>query len=277
MSKKPRVSHYVYPSSGNQEERIIQALYGLELDGIISSFKQLAKLALEKHSTHYDFLDSILEAQYVWKEGTRVPAQILAAKFPYHRTIEGYDFSIPRKIDEAKVREFASCRFIDRGENVIFVGPTGVGKTHLSVAVGHKAIDYGKKVRYYKVIDLIDQIEKTTVDELEKQRRLLGALSNYHLLILDDMESIETTPAVSDFLYRLLLARYEKPVSTIFTANESFTEWDKIFGKQIRAEKIADRVLEHSHTVEIDGESQRIKDKLNIQKQNKSKGLAISN
>lgn len=262
MSKKARVSHYIYPRSGSQEERIARALYALELDGINSTFKQLATKALKEHATLYDFLESALEAQYIWKEGARVPAQTLAAKFPFQRTLEDYNFSKPKKIDEAQVREFASCRFIDRGENIIFVGPTGVGKTHLAVAIGYKAIDYGKKVRYYKLIDLIEQIEKNVTNEIESQRRFLVSLTNYELLILDDMEYFETPPAVCDFLYRLLLARYEKGVSTIFTTNESFVEWEKLFDRQIRTEKVTDRILQHCHEVIILGDSQRIKDKL---------------
>ncbi len=185
--------------------------------------------------------------------------------------MENFDFTLPKKIDEALVRELASCRFTDRGENVIFLGPPGVGKTHLACALGRKAIDNGKKVKTYKLVQLIEEIKKNETNEVEKQRRFLMSLVNLEVLILDDVEYYNLTPAVNDFLYRLFQGRYEKKVPTIFTANESFTEWEKLFGTQVRAAKIIDRVLERCHEVVILGDSQRIKDKLNPQKSTKPK------
>ncbi len=276
MSKKARVSRYVYPTSESQEERIAKALYELELDGMLPGFKQLAKKALLSHVTFYDFMESLLETQYIWKEGVRLPAQLQVAKFPLTGTIENYDFSLPKEIDQALVLELSSCRFVERGENVLFVGPTGVGKSHLACGLGRKAIDYGKKVRCFRLIDLIDQIEKNSSGEVEKQRRFLLSLINCELLILDDMEYFEVTTVVSDFLYRLFLGRNDKRLSTIFTTNEAFEVWgSQLLGTDARAARLADRILQHCHEVMIIGDSQRIKDKLRALKQNKQKAKGL--
>lgn len=279
MSKKARVSRYIYPASGSQEERITKSLYELELDGMSPVFKQLAKKALLNHATFYDFMESLLETQYIWKEGVRIPAQLQVAKFTVNGTIEGYNFSLPKEIDQSLVIELSSCRFIDLGENVLFVGPTGVGKSHLACSLGRRAVDYGKKVRCFKLIYLIDQIEKNSNSEVEKQRRFLLSLINCELLILDDMEYFEVTTVVSDFLYRLFLGRDDKKLSTIFTTNEGFEVWgSQLLGTDARAARLADRILQHCHEVVIIGDSQRIKDKLIALKQNKPKpnGLATA-
>lgn len=262
MSRKPRVDRYIMPTTGSQEQRIAEALYMLELDGVTPVFKQLARRALQQHVTYLDFFESLLETQTVWKEGLRIPAQDKQAKFDFHRTIEDYDFSLPRKIDAAMIRELASCRFIDEGENIMFVGPTGVGKTHLAIALGKKAIDYGKKVKFFKLNDFIEKMIKNTTNELDQQRNFLNSLVKIDLLILDDMEYSQVSPEVSNALYRVIIERAEKGRSTIFTANESFANWGLLFGSQIRAEKVGDRLHEHNHIIIIDGDSQRVKDKL---------------
>lgn len=262
MSRKPRVTRYIMPTTGSQDQRIAEALYMLELDGMTSVFKQLSRKALQKRETYLDFLESLIEAQVVWNEDRRVPSQTKQAKFPFERTIEDYDFSRPHKIDEARVRELASGRFIDEGENVIFLGPTGVGKTHLSVGLGKKGIDYGKKVKFFRLNAFIEQLEKNATREVEQQRNFLKSLINLDLLILDDMEYHQLSPEINNALYRIIFDRCEKRVSTIFTANESFANWGLIFGSQIRAEKINDRLYEHGYIIIIDGDSQRVRDKL---------------
>lgn len=262
MSKKPRANRYVMPASGNQEQRIVEAFYMLELDGMTPVFKGFSKAALQKHDTYLDFLESLLEAEMSHKEEIRRTSQTTQAKFPFEPTLESYNFSIPRKVDEARIREFASCRFIDNGENIIFVGPTGVGKTHLAIALGKKTIEYGKKVKFFKLDEFIERIEKNFTNELDQQRNLRQSLINLSLLILDDMEYSQLKPEVSDFLYKIIMGRYDKGVSTIFTANESLDRWGSIFGSQIRAEKIADRVYERGHKIVIEGDSYRPGDKL---------------
>ncbi|MBI4039990.1 ATP-binding protein [Candidatus Daviesbacteria bacterium] len=262
MSAKPRVHRYIMPNIGSQEQRITATLYMLEMDGIIPVFKPLAQEALQKHLIYLDFLESLLDAQIAYKEDKRLESQNVQAKFPLKKTIEDYDFSKPHKIDEARVRELASCRFIDEGENVMFLGPTGVGKTHLAVGLSKKGIDNGKKVKFYRLNHFIEKLEKNVTNELGQQRSFINSIINLDLLVLDDMEQAQIPSTIKDTLYGIIIDRIEKGRSNIFTANESFANWGLIFGSQIRAEKISDRVHGHGYTIIIEGDSQRIQDKL---------------
>lgn len=262
MSKKPRASHYFMPNTGNQDQRISEALYMLELDGIDDVFRQLAKKALDEHATYLDFLESLLDAEIVFKEERRMDSQDKQAKFPFKKTFEDYDFSKPDKIDEARVRELASCRFINEGESLMFLGPTGVGKTHLAVGLSKKGLANGKRVRFFRLSHFIEKIERNTTNELGQQRSFINSIINLDLLVLDDMEYPDVPSTIKDTLYNIIIDRIEKKRSTIFTSNESFAKWGLIFGSQIRAEKISDRLHGHGYTIIIDGDSQRIKDKL---------------
>lgn len=269
MSRQARVNRYYIPTSGNQIEKIVTMAYMVYIDGINSAvIKRIAKQALQKHSTNLDFLESIFQIQIIYEEDKRVENQKTQAKFPLRSTIENYKFDYPHKIDKALIRELASCNFIDDGENVILVGPTGVGKTHLAVGLSKKAIDAGKKIKFFKLNDFIEKINKNTKNEASSQRNLIKSLINVDLLVLDDMEySSQITFEVSTFLYNLFLGRYDKKKSTIFTSNESLSLWASVFGSQIRSEKVSDRLRERLHTTVIDGDSYRDRDKIKFNKQ----------
>lgn len=256
---KSKVNLYSIPKSTKQEERIGSALKLLGLDGMCSSFNKLADRMFKQHKTFYDFLESLLEKELFYKEENRQQRWIQQARFPRLKTLIDFDFSFQPKLNKRMIHEFASCRFIDKVENVIFLGPPGVGKTHLSIALGLEAIQKGYEVRFLTLSRLIESVEKTDNDA-QSRHRLLGALLRPRLLILDEMDLHDTTITSSTFLFKLLQDRYEKG-SIIFTSNKAFTEWGKLFDNKTRAGAIVDRILHHAITIPIEGESYRLKGK----------------
>jgi len=247
------------PKSLKQSDRIEKALQLLGLEGIRFSYSNLAQKFIKDKSNPYDFLECLLEKQIVWKEENRLQRWLQQAHFPWQKTLKDFDFSFQPSIDKRQVYELASCRFIDKGENVIFLGPPGVGKTHLAISLGLEAIYKGYEVRFLTLDQLIELANRAS--DGEKLRRLFSTLVRQRLLILDEMDLYEADSAVSTFLFKLLHQRYEEG-SVIFTSNKTFTDWGKLFGSQARAGAILDRITHHSTIITIEGESYRIKDKL---------------
>lgn len=256
---KSKVNLYQMSGSLNQIQRINECLKLLDLEGIRSTFEVMAKTALKNDSLPLDFLEDLLEKEITWKEANRIERWIQQARFPWKKTLEDFDFSFQPTIDKKQIYEFASCRFIDRAENIIFLGPPGVGKTHLAIALGLKAIQKGKEVKFVRLDQLIDMVDKA--NDAILLRRLFGTLMLPKLLIIDEMDFYETNLATGTFLFKLLQQRYEKG-SVIFTSNKSFDQWGKIFGSHARTLAIIDRIAHHGEIVNIEGESYRIKDKI---------------
>lgn len=254
MGRK-KVSQYVAPA-GSQEERIKSMLKLLELDAIAMSLKNVEEKVSEKHGTSFDFLESLLEKEFTYKEESRLTRWIQQARFPFKKTIRDFDFDFQPSINRAEINDLLSCRFIERGKNVVFLGQPGVGKTHLSVALGIEAIHRGFEARFLRLDELIEMVE--TADE-NSSPRLLRTLIRPRLLILDDIDFYDTGKNASEFLFKLMSRRYDDGVSTILTSNKAFDDWEPLFGGS-RAEAIVDRITGGAHIINITGNSYRTKD-----------------
>lgn len=258
---KPRVNLYEIPKSVNQKKRIENALELLDLGGMQESFNNLAQRFIRDNSTIYDFLEGLLEKELLCKEEYRLQNWIKQAGFPWKKTLDDFDFKFQPGLNEKHIRELASCRFIEEAENVAFFGPPGVGKTHLAVALGLEAIHKGYSVRFITLEKLLDKIEKLNVSGKDLLFRFFAALLRPKLLILDEMDLHEASNEASDFLFKLLANRYEKG-SLIFTSNKPFSAWEVLFKNKVRTETILDRIVQHCTTIQIEGESYRLKDKI---------------
>lgn len=259
---KTKVSTYKMSNSRKINERIEQGLRDLQLDGMLPVYDMLAKDNINNHDSPYVFLERLLEKQINWKEDLRIRNRILQAKFPYVKTIKDFDFSFQPSIDEQKIKTLATGKFINDKQNVIFLGPAGVGKTHLSISLGISAIYEGHDVKFLTIDKLIELIEKASRGESYEIPRLSASLLRPEVLILDEMDFYETSRLVSQFIFRLLHRRCEIG-STMFTSNKSFTSWNEIFGSETRAMSIIDRIVERGVVINIQGDSYRVKDKIN--------------
>lgn len=260
MARK-KVNQYQLSSEGSQIERIKKALELLELDGVAGSFEQSAEEAVKNHTTPLDFLEGLLEKEVVLKEDSRTNRWIAQAKFPWQKTLKEFDFSFQPTIDQTFIYELASSRFVEHGKNVIFLGPPGVGKTHLSVALAIEAINQGYDARFLPLNDLIDMVVKCDKSIIRTQR-LLATLLRPKVVILDDIDYYTMSEDTTEFLFKLVMQRYNSKLSTIFTSNKGFEEWEGLFGQRQRASAAIDRITERAEIIEIDGDSYRLKGKV---------------
>lgn len=263
MGRK-KVNQYVVTDKVDQDRRIANALQILELDGMTNSFKPLAEMAVHDRVTFFDYLETLLEKQLAFEEEKRIDRWICQAKFPFKKSIKDFEFSFQPTLDESQIRHLASCRFVEGGENIVFFGPPGVGKTHLSIAIGIEAIQRGYEVRFLGLDKFLNDIERTNEDA-EASGKILRFYANPRLLILDDMDFYPTGKNGGTALFRLIDIRYKKGMSTILTSAREFSQWEGLFGANSRAAGAIDRLLERCAVINIDGKSYRVKDKIKLQ------------
>lgn len=273
MSKR-KVIVYKMSSSHIQIERIDDALRQLNLGGMRTSFDKLAQEAIKNSVPPYDYIERLAQQEMDWRNVDQAERRIKAARLPFKKTLEDYDFSLQPTVNPQQIYEFASCRFIQKAENIVFLGPEGVGKTHFCSALAQEAIFKGYRVRFYYLGELIDEIKKKS--EGYQRQHLYSTLYNTDLFILDEIGFYEVDDEVSTFLFKLLQQRYEKG-SVILASQFNFDEWGNIFGNEKRTNAILGRISHHATVVNIDGPSYRLRDRLpktQIKPKSNGNGLA---
>jgi DNA replication protein DnaC len=228
----------------------------LRLSYLPNCYEALAEEASAKDLPYLDFLEQVLEAESQAKHSRNVRLRTQWAHFPYNKGLDQFDFQ--PSVDERKLRELAGLAFLERKENVLLLGPPGVGKTHLAIALGTEAIVAAYTVYFVTIQDLVAQFQRALAENKLKERMTL--LVKPKLLILDEMGYLSLDPFAATCLFQLVSERYEKG-SIILTSNKSYGDWGSIFADNVIASAILDRLLHHSTTLNIKGESYRLKDK----------------
>lgn len=241
-----------------QEERLQSQLKRLQFVRVRELLPSLLEQGARERLSYADFLERVLSAEVESKQSKRIQMGMNVARFPFRRSVEQFDFAAQPSIDERVIAELCGCRFIASAENVLLMGPPGVGKTHLSVAIGMKAIEHGHSTLFLTAAGLIAQLDKA-----ERENRLdeeLKRLCGPKLLIIDELGYLPLGRNGANLVFQLVSRRYERG-ALLITSNKGFGQWGEVFGDAMLAAAILDRVLHHSITVSIKGESYRLKEK----------------
>jgi DNA replication protein DnaC len=241
-----------------QSERLVSQMQRLRLTHMVSCYESLAQEAAQKNLPYLDFLEQLLESENQAKYDRNVKLKTQWAHFPYKKGLDQFEFSFQPSIDEKKIRELASLAFLERKENVILLGPPGVGKTHLAIALGVEAIVAGFSVYFVTMQDLVTQLVRAREENRLKEK--MAQLTKPKLLILDEIGYLGLDAFGATGLFQLVSERYERG-SMILTSNKSYGDWGTIFADNVIASAVLDRLLHHSTTLNIKGESYRLKDK----------------
>jgi len=239
-------------------EQLQTALSGLGLKAVESRLESLLEQASKKELSYAEFLDQLLSCEVDARRTRYLRARLQLAHLPFVKTFEQFDFGFQPSIDERQVRELRSLRFVHEASNVIFLGPPGVGKTHLSVALAEAAIQSGYGAYFITAHDMVTDLGRAYREgRLDRRMRVYLAPK---VLIIDEMGYLPLDDLGATIFFQLVSARYERG-SIILTSNKSYGDWGTVFGDPIIATAILDRLLHHSTTVNIRGESYRLKER----------------
>lgn len=238
--------------------RLHEAADALGLTEIDHLVEAQLELAAREQPSYADFLNGLLVAEVQARRARYLKTRTRLAHLPYSKSLEQFDFGFQPSIDERQIRELQTLRFVHEASNVIFLGPPGVGKTHLSIALALEAIQAGFGAYFITAHDLV-----TDLGAAYRERRLEKRLRIYlapRVLIIDEMGYLPLDELGATIFFQLVSARYERG-SILLTSNKSYGDWGSVFGDPIIATAILDRLLHHSSTINIRGESYRLKER----------------
>jgi DNA replication protein DnaC len=236
--------------------RVQDHLRRLRLTHVQTRLDALLSEAARREWSFLDFLDQLLQEEVLAKQGKRIAMGMQIAHFPSVKTLDAFDFKCQPSLDARLVRELATGRFIANGENVLVFGPPGVGKTHLAIALGRSAVEQGHSVLFTTATSLLAALAKAETEGQLAER--VAFFSKPKLLVVDELGYLPFEKRSAHLFFQLVARRYERG-SMLLTTNQMVSQWGSVFGDDVMAAAILDRLLHHSHTLMINGESYRLR------------------
>ncbi|HPE41855.1 MAG TPA: IS21-like element helper ATPase IstB [Thermotogota bacterium] len=236
-----------------------ELLTELKLYGIEQTLDTKVEEWSHKNEDVLSLLQTLLQEEKHARMASKVKSRTRYAGFPFHKTLNDFDFSFQPSIDKALIQTLSSLKFLYNHENILFLGAPGVGKSHLAIGLGMRVAEEGKQPYFIPAITLVDKL-KTAFKEYRFDT-VMRFFRSVDLLIIDELGYLPLDLEGSKLLFELISSRYEKG-SIILTSNRPFSEWDKVFSDHVIATAILDRILHHSHIVNIRGKSYRLKEKM---------------
>jgi len=243
-------------SNANIDDYLDEQLKLFKLVDIRSNYLSMIDEAIDKKLGYKEFLTLLIKTEEQGKKERLVQRLLMRANFDFIKTIEDIEFEFNETINYQKVKELGTLAFMNNHENIIIIGPPGVGKSMIATGIGIRACEAGKRVLFINALELIEKLSVARSEGLLKKE--LIKLSKIDLLIIDELSYLKMDKEKESIFFQIIRQRYEKK-SLIITTNLPLSRWDEVFTGQLAATAILDRLVHHCHVISITGDSFRVK------------------